>query len=48
MFGLISTVNHNYEKALFTDPFGLKMVYGALGLMVLGVLVIRKIISIKV
>jgi len=48
MFGLISAVNHNYEKSLFTDPFGLKMVYGALGLMVLGVLVIRKIISIKV
>ncbi len=48
MFGLISAVNHNYEKSLFTDPFGLKMVYGALGLMVLGVLAIRKIISIKV
>ncbi len=48
MFGLISAVNHNYEKSLFTDPFGLKMVYGALGLMVLGLLLIRKIIDIKV
>jgi tight adherence protein B len=48
MFGLISAVNHNYEKALFTDPFGLKMVYGALGLMVAGILLIRKIIDIKV
>ena len=48
MFGLISAVNHTYERALFTDPFGLKMVYGALGLMLLGVLAIRKIISIKV
>ena len=48
MFGLISAVNHNYEKILFTEPFGLKLVYGALALMVLGVLVIRKIIDIKV
>ena len=48
MFGMISAVNHTYEKALFTDPFGLKMVYGALGLMLLGILAIRKIISIKV
>ena len=48
MFGLISAVNHTYEKTLFTDPFGLKMVYGALGLMLLGILAIRKIISIKV
>jgi len=48
MFGLISITNHKYEAALFTDPFGLKLVYGGLGLMVLGVLVIRKIIDIKV
>jgi len=48
MFGLISLINHNYEKALFTDPFGLKMVYCGLGLMVIGILAIRKIIDIKV
>ncbi len=48
MFGLISAVNHTYEKILFTDPFGLKMVYGALALMFIGVLIIRKIIDIKV
>ncbi len=48
MFGLISVVNHEYEKALFTTPFGLKMVYGGLALMVLGVLAIRKIIDVKV
>ena len=48
MFGLISITNHKYEATLFTDPFGLKLVYGGLGLMVLGVLVIRKIIDIKV
>jgi tight adherence protein B len=48
MFGLISAVNHNYEKILFTEPFGLKMVYGALVMMFIGVLIIRKIIDIKV
>ena len=48
MFGLISVVNRNYEKILFTEPFGLKMVYGALALMFVGVLVIRKVIDIKV
>jgi tight adherence protein B len=48
MFGLISISNHNYEKSLFTDPFGIKMVYFALGLMVIGILAIRKIIDIKV
>lgn len=48
MFGLISVLNHNYEKSLFTTPLGLKMVYGGLVLMVLGVLAIRKIIDVKV
>ena len=48
MFGIISLVNHDYEKALFTDPTGLHMVYGGLVMMILGVLVIRKIVDIKV
>ncbi len=48
MFGLISAVNHTYEKTLFTDPSGLKMVYGALVMMFIGILIIRKIIDIKV
>jgi tight adherence protein B len=48
MFGLISVVNHNYEKPLFTTPLGLKMVYGGLVMMILGVLAIRKIIDVKV
>lgn len=48
MFGLISAVNHNYEKILFTEPLGLKLVYGALALMFVGILIIRKIIDIKV
>jgi len=48
MFGLINLINHDYEKTLFTDPFGLKMVYFGLGMMVVGILAIRKIIDIKV
>lgn len=48
MFGIINTLNHQYEKPLLSDPFGLKMVYFGLGLMVIGVLAIRKIINVKV
>jgi tight adherence protein B len=48
MFGLMNLVNHNYEKTLFSDPFGLKMVYFGLGMMLIGILAIRKIIDIKV
>lgn len=48
MFALINLVNHQYEKALFSNKLGLWMVYGGLGLMVLGVLTIRKIIDVKV
>jgi tight adherence protein B len=48
MFALISVVNHDYEKPLFTNPLGLKLIYGGLILMVLGVLAIRKIIDVKV
>ncbi|PYX46294.1 MAG: hypothetical protein DMG83_07850 [Acidobacteria bacterium] len=48
MFGLISVVNHNYEKTLFSTPLGLKMIYSGLVMMALGVLAIRKIIDVKV
>jgi tight adherence protein B len=48
MFALISLVNKDYVKLLFTEPMGRHMVYGALGMMVAGVLIIRKIIDIKV
>jgi tight adherence protein B len=48
MFALISLVNKNYTKVLFGDPLGVKMVEGALGLMLVGVLIIRKVIDIKV
>ena len=48
MFALISVLNPAYEKPLFSTTMGLKMVYGGLGLMVLGILVIRKVIDVKV
>jgi len=48
MFGLLSAVNWQFEKLLFTEEFGRTMVYFGLGLMVLGVLAIRKIIDVKV
>jgi len=48
MFGLLSSVNWQFEKLLFTEDFGRTMVYFGLGLMVLGVLAIRKIIDVKV
>lgn len=48
MFGLLSTVNWQFEKLLFTEDLGRVFVYIGLGLMALGVLVIRKIIDIRV
>jgi tight adherence protein B len=48
MFGLISVVNKTYEKPLFTDPLGIKMIYTGLIMMAIGILAIRKIIDIKV
>ncbi len=48
MFALLSVVNHDYEKTLFSTSMGLWMVYAGLGAMVLGILVIRKIIDVKV
>ena len=48
MFGLIGTVNRDYERILFTDPTGLHLLYAGLIMMVIGILLIRKIIDIKV
>ena len=48
MFGIISMVNHDFEKPLLNDPFGLKMIYVGLGLMVIGILAIRKIVDVEV
>ena len=48
MFGLLSAVNWKYEKILFTNPTGLKVIYVGLAMMLAGILIIRKIIDIKV
>jgi tight adherence protein B len=48
MFGLISAVNPGYEKAMLADPLGLHLIYAGLVMMVIGILVIRKIIDIRV
>jgi tight adherence protein B len=48
MFGLLSAINWNFEKLLFTEHIGRVAVYFGLALMLLGVLVIRKIIDVKV
>src|SRR5713226_130956 len=39
MFGLLSALNWQFEKLLFTEDFGRTLVYFGLGLMVVGVLV---------
>ena len=48
MFGLLSAINWEFEKLLFTEHMGRVLVYFGLALMVAGVLVIRKIIDVKV
>jgi tight adherence protein B len=48
MFGLLSAINWEFEKLLFTEHMGRVMVYFGLTLMLFGVLVIRKIIDDKV
>jgi tight adherence protein B len=48
MFGLISMVNWQYERILFIEHAGRVALYVAMGLMLLGILVIRKIVDIKV
>jgi len=48
MFALLSSINWEFEKLLFTEHMGRVMVYFGLTLMVCGVLAIRKIIDVKV
>jgi tight adherence protein B len=48
MFAIISTVNPEYEKPLLSEQLGLYMIYGGLGMMLTGILIIRKVIDIKV
>ena len=46
--GAIQVMNPEYLLVLFTDPVGIKMVMGAMGLMAMGIFVMWRIIDIKV
>ncbi len=48
MFGLLSMLNWNTEKILFTDDLGRSGVYFGLVMMAVGILLIRKIIDVKI
>jgi tight adherence protein B len=48
MFFLLTAVNRGYTRVLVEDPFGRKLVYTGLALMIVGGLVIRKIVDVKV
>ena len=48
MFGLLSMLNWNTEKVLFTDHLGKIAVYIGMGFMVCGILAIRHIVNVKV
>jgi tight adherence protein B len=48
LFLFMLRLNYDYVMLLFRDPLGLKMLAGALALQLLGALVIRKIVNIKV
>ena len=47
VFGLISFVNKDYERQLWTNPVGVRLIYAALVMMALGIFTIRKIINIR-
>ena len=48
LFALISLVSPDYERLLFADPLGMKMVEFGLVMMLIGIFVIRKIIDIRI
>ena len=48
LFGVMYKLNPEYCMILFTDPLGKQMLVGALIMQLLGALVIRKIVNIKV
>jgi len=48
MCGILSLLSWKMERLLFTTPAGLKAIYIGAAMMVVGILVIRKIINIKV
>lgn len=45
---VINIMNPEYLSVLFTDPAGINVVYGALGMMVFGIIVMWRIVDIKV
>ena len=48
VFAAMSFVNRNYARNLIDDPIGRKAIWIGLGLMTIGVFMIRKIVDIKV
>ncbi len=48
MFFLINIANHGYTQVLLDDPLGRKLMYIGAGSMIVGGLVIRKIVNVKI
>ena len=48
MFFLINIANHGYAKVLVEDPLGRKLIYAGLTLMIVGGIIIRKIVNVKI
>lgn len=48
MFFLINVANHGYTQVLLDDPLGRKLMYIGAGSMIVGGLVIRKIVNVKI
>lgn len=48
MFFLINLANHEYAKVLIEDPLGRKLIWTGLILMLIGGIIIRKIVNVKV
>ncbi|MBZ5565963.1 MAG: type II secretion system F family protein [Acidobacteriia bacterium] len=48
MFFIMSLLNPEYERKLYTDPLGIHAIYLGVIMMALGIYVIRKIVDIKV
>ena len=48
MFALLNLINPGYERILLDDPIGRGVLYFGLFMMVIGILIVKKIITIKV
>jgi tight adherence protein B len=48
VFGIMNMVNRDYARIMFEDPSGRKAIWIGLGLMTVGIWMIRKIVDIKV